>query len=181
MRPRFHSFFCLSDPFFFHPVRVRVSMGYRVLRCPMDKEDITMRACGEGDLAFVYCLSKENMEEYVERHWGGWDDSLFWKDIEPEHITIVETGAARVGFFLDRVVGNVMKLSIIQVVPEHQGRGIGSRMLVRVEEEAKGAGCALVRLRVFADNPAGRFYEKHGYAAVEGSGSEIVMEKRIGD
>jgi len=52
----------------------------------------------------------------------------------------------------------------LAVSPEDRGRGIGRRLMVRAEKEARLRGCTKMRLEVRMDNvPAIRLYEQLGF------------------
>jgi ribosomal protein S18 acetylase RimI-like enzyme len=76
------------------------------------------------------------------------------------------------------VDGRTPELSMA-VLPEHRGRGVGTRLLCDVLESAAGKHGA-VSLSVSVDNPARRLYERSGFEAVELSGSSLTMVKRFG-
>jgi N-acetylglutamate synthase-like GNAT family acetyltransferase len=143
-------------------------------------EDLAARKCAEKDLAFVHDLSFANMKEYVDRHWGGWQDDLFWEDIKEENITIIKRLGEPVGFFDVTIEGYVMRLRNIQVKQDLQGQGVGRYMMASVFRRAKNQKMMKIVLRVFADNPAIGFYERLGFAVVEQDGSSLMMEKTVG-
>lgn len=57
----------------------------------------------------------------------------------------------------------------LDVAPERQGQGIGSRLLAAMEEWLCGRGARALRLETPAAERGGarRFYERHGYAVEE--------------
>lgn len=57
------------------------------------------------------------------------------------------------------------KLLQLQVLPEYQGRGIGSSVVLGVLREARAANQAVV-LTVLKNNPAKRLYERVGFKVV---------------
>jgi len=62
----------------------------------------------------------------------------------------------------------VALLDELYVVPEHRGRGIAAAMLDVVVGMARDAGVELVEINVDeGDAGARRFYERHGFSAVE--------------
>lgn len=64
--------------------------------------------------------------------------------------------------------GPVALLDELYVVPEHRGHGIGTAMLDLVVGLARGAGAELVEINVDeGDAGARRFYERHGFSAIE--------------
>lgn len=54
----------------------------------------------------------------------------------------------------------------IQLIPEFQGRGLGTQILRDLMAEAKRAG-ASVRLSVLERSPARRLYERLGFSVLE--------------
>ncbi|AKQ69760.1 Acetyltransferase, GNAT family [Myxococcus hansupus] len=52
----------------------------------------------------------------------------------------------------------------IALLPQHQGGGVGTRLLTHVRDEAAKAGAPL-RLQVLRTNPARRLYERLGFEA----------------
>ena len=79
-----------------------------------------------------------------------------------------------------RVVRTSEELFIagIQVLPEHQGRGIGSRVVRSVIDEGRREGLP-VRLDVGKDNPdAKRLYLRLGFSVIEDRDTIELMEIR---
>lgn len=142
--------------------------------------DLIPRACREDDIIFVHDLSLANMRRFVEKHWGGWKDELFFADIRKENITIFESAGERVGFFDAAAEGAAMRLRNIQVVRDMQGRGMGRRMIEAALRMAAERGFSKMILRVFTDNPAVGFYAHLGFCETERNDDSIMMEKDIG-
>ncbi|HJX84366.1 MAG TPA: N-acetyltransferase [Candidatus Angelobacter sp.] len=64
-----------------------------------------------------------------------------------------------------RWMGHIITLDVL---PEAQRHGLGTKLLTRAEEELKTAGCDHVALEVAEDNsPAIGFYKKHGYTVLK--------------
>ena len=57
----------------------------------------------------------------------------------------------------------VFKIHDVAVHPDARGMGIGTRMLIKIGEEARKLDCTKVTLEVREDNPARRLYEKLGF------------------
>jgi ribosomal protein S18 acetylase RimI-like enzyme len=66
-------------------------------------------------------------------------------------------------------------LSKIYILPQYQGRGIGTRLINGVLEEAHGRGLP-VTLRVIRVNPARGLYERLGFVQVGETESHYLME-----
>jgi ribosomal-protein-alanine N-acetyltransferase len=75
----------------------------------------------------------------------------------------------------------------IAVVPDQQGRGLGTRLLLDVIAESKRRGCERLDLEVRADNEVAiRLYERHGFSRVglrrgyyQPSGTDAVVMRRV--
>ena len=68
----------------------------------------------------------------------------------------------------------------IFVDQEHRGRGVGSRVMAWIEEQAKERGVDSVSLSVFAHNEGAiRLYERLGYEVVEKAKGGQRMRKRV--
>lgn len=143
-------------------------------------KNLSVRKCAEEDLVFVHNLSFANMKGYVDRHWGGWKDDLFWADIDEKNITIIEQSGKPVGFFDVVIEGDVMRLRNIQMTPHSQGKGIGKYMMAMVLQRAKNLKMTKIMLRVFVDNPAVGFYKRLGFNVAQEDGSSLVMERIAG-
>lgn len=58
---------------------------------------------------------------------------------------------------------NWLDFSLLWVTEAHRGRGLGARLLLRLESEARRRGCDRAHLETFSYQ-ARAFYERHGYA-----------------
>ena len=67
----------------------------------------------------------------------------------------------------------------VAMLPEHRGRGIGSRLLAAVLAEGDEAGKP-VSIHVEASNPARRLYERLGFRQVEDKGVYVLMRRTAG-
>lgn len=79
------------------------------------------------------------------------------------------------------------RIITIDVAPEAQHSGLGSRLLGQAEKELKEAGCGSVLLEVAVDNErALKFYKRHGYSVLKvlpkyymGTIDGLLMGKRL--
>jgi len=58
---------------------------------------------------------------------------------------------------------NPIEVSRIYISPELIGKNIGARLMEEIFEIAKGENCDLIWLGVWENNPAVRFYLRHGF------------------
>ncbi len=70
------------------------------------------------------------------------------------------------GFTLSRTVADEAELLLIAVIPEAQGRGIGSALVEHFIQTAQTSGATRLHLEVRDGNPAIRAYGKFGFSQV---------------
>jgi ribosomal protein S18 acetylase RimI-like enzyme len=68
-----------------------------------------------------------------------------------------------------------IRLMDISLMPAFRQRGIGGRLLARLQEESRQTGLPL-RLHVLQSNPAGALYRRLGFQAGETDGMRLAME-----
>jgi ribosomal protein S18 acetylase RimI-like enzyme len=74
---------------------------------------------------------------------------------------------------------DVLFLMAVAVAPGHRGRGVGTAFLRRAAEEAVRLGLRAIALDVAGSNPgAVRLYQREGYEACAGRGSESIRMER---
>ena len=69
------------------------------------------------------------------------------------------------GFSLFRTVAGEAELLLLAVAPDHQGRGVGRRLLNQFVDRALAAGASRVHLAVREGNPAIEMYRRAGFEA----------------
>jgi len=95
--------------------------------------------------------------------------------VQPELFLVAEAEGDIVGTAMAGYDGHRGWLYTIAVAPAHQRAGIGSRLLVAVEEKLTALGCGKINLQIRAGNEAvTQFYAKHGYLVEE----RVSMGKR---
>ncbi|MBN1284820.1 MAG: GNAT family N-acetyltransferase [Anaerolineae bacterium] len=130
--------------------------------------DVSLRAATDADYDFVYNVQKTTMWEYVEQVWG-WDEDAqqmrFRGRFDPAKNQIVVMEGTDIGVFAAEHRKDDIFLAKIYILPQYQGRGIGTRLIESLLKEASEAGKP-VALRVLKVNPARRLYERLGFEAV---------------
>ena len=71
-----------------------------------------------------------------------------------------------------------IRLLDIALLPEFQNRGVGTKLLERLQSEAQSAGKALRHMVFVLNNNADRFYERLGFKKIEDFGAYKHMEWR---
>ncbi|RQQ56366.1 GNAT family N-acetyltransferase [Burkholderia stagnalis] len=118
-------------------------------------------------MPFLLSLRKLTMTEYLQRAAMPTDDEAHYQRIAAhfEDAAILCDEDVRIGLLKLSRTGDAWHLHQIQILPGHQGNGIGKAVLSRVLDEARHAG-ATVSLNVLHGNPARRLYERLGFECV---------------
>ena len=99
------------------------------------------------------------MRAYVEQTWGQWNESeqkiWFSKKFSPEAACIIVVGGQDAGRLEVGRTPTEWVLGTIEILPEFQGKGIGSAVIAGLQTEARGARLPL-RLQVLKTNPRAR-------------------------
>ena len=139
--------------------------------------DLDLRQATESDYDFLWWLHGATMRTYVEAIWG-WDEAvqraIFQERFDPARLQIVERAGEVIGYISVERREDSIFLSAIEVAPDFQGRGIGTRLIRDLQDDAKRQGIP-VSLRVLQGNPARRLYERLGFAATGETETHIKM------
>jgi ribosomal protein S18 acetylase RimI-like enzyme len=139
-----------------------------------------LRAATEEDRAFLSELNVAALREYVDLTWG-WDDAdqatRFDRRFDPQAYQVVAVGDRDVGAIQVVRRDREIVLNSIQVLPEFQGRGIGTALICDLQAEAR-AGDVALSLQVLKVNPAKRLYERLGFVVVGETATHYQMSTR---
>jgi ribosomal protein S18 acetylase RimI-like enzyme len=126
------------------------------------------------------------MRRYVEQAYGPWDETwqraYFERLFQPERCRIVTSDGQDVGLACTVEAEDEVVLNTLEVLPEHQRKGIGTFVLRSVQREAFARGKA-VTLQVLKVNPARRLYERLGFTLVDETEKHYQMRgqrKQVG-
>jgi ribosomal-protein-alanine N-acetyltransferase len=99
-----------------------------------------------------------------------WPVQMFLDELsqpETRRYLVAEGSDGIVGYAGLMCIEPIADVQTIAVVPEYEGRGIGSTLLTRLIGEARGRGAADVLLEVRADNPrAQQLYLRFGFEQI---------------
>lgn len=122
------------------------------------------RPAKKEDAEFLWSLHQQAMRAHVEATWGKWDDAqqrkFFDRGFVPKETQIILVDGREAGR-LDVTRGRMEYfLGIIELLPEFQGRGLGSAVMRGLQEEARAKRMP-IRLQVIkANTQALRLYER---------------------
>jgi ribosomal protein S18 acetylase RimI-like enzyme len=131
---------------------------------PRPKPVYELRSAKREDAEFFWHLRQAALRPHVEKTWGKWDDAqqrkFFDRGFVPRETRVImvdgqpggrlDVSRSRLDFFL----------GLIEILPELQGRGLGSAVVRDLQEEARTKRVP-IRLQVIkANEQAVRLYER---------------------
>ena len=132
----------------------------------MDKE-IILVPYKDSDYEFVYDVKKNAYKKYVEECWGAWIEedqrNYFEKFMAAvkNNAYIIMDGDNRIGFYNGEILENGnYEIGNICIIPEYQGKGIGTKLLKEKLEENKDRD---IEIQYFKQNPVGSLYARLGF------------------
>jgi ribosomal protein S18 acetylase RimI-like enzyme len=149
---------------------------------------ITLRPVSSSDRDFllqVYASTRE--EELARVPWTGAEKAAFIEqqfDAQDRHyrehyagasLDVVECDGAPAGRLYVARWSDEIRIVDIALLPEFRGRGIGTRLLGELLDEAARSG-KRVSIHVEKGNPAFRLYERLGFEVTADKGLYVLME-----
>lgn len=138
------------------------------------------RPANLNDRDFVLRLTRELIFKYVEKYYSpsiSMFDERFRKDYRER--TIIMRKSRRIGLFQLNKDGNQLQINGLLLSPFYQSKGIGSYLMGYFEEIAKQEKLKEIKLSVWENNPAVKFYKKTGYIIKHKKAHKITMVKKI--
>jgi GNAT superfamily N-acetyltransferase len=135
--------------------------------------DVAMRAATPADEPALVALAAEAMAPQIATAGATFDAPRVVRTIEADTVFVAEVDGHTAGFVSVTARGDCLCVEHLAVALEHQGRGVGHRLLDWVEGYASSLALARVRIDVEPDNrPALDFYARRGYVAAAGGAVE---------
>jgi ribosomal protein S18 acetylase RimI-like enzyme len=125
----------------------------------------TLRPATDADYDFLYDLHRRTMRESIARIWGwdgAWQAAHFQRHFAPDDYRIVVADGRDAGRVAVVWRAGEVELSNIQILPEYQGRGLGTAIVADLLAGARARGLPVV-LQVLKGNPARALYERLGF------------------
>lgn len=130
------------------------------------------------DYDFIYELGKLVNKERVIKTYGSWDEDFqkeyFKKKFDVNKIKLITFNNQNIGMLETEKTKNNIHIEEIQLLPEYQGKGIGTKVLQDIIEDAKQKKVNL-DLRVMKINPAKKLYERLGFVIVGETETHYLM------
>ena len=140
---------------------------YKNVYEPYIATSITMRPYSDTDYKFVYEIKKNAYKKYVEECWGSWieEDQIkyfnnFINKVKDNAFIIMDRENI-IGFYNGELLENGnYEIGNICIIPEYQGKGIGTNILKDKIEENKDRD---IEIQYFKENPVESLYTKLGF------------------
>ncbi len=156
----------------------------RLIASPLDSSktvilwNVIFGSASESDREFLYELHCGTMREVIEQTWG-WDEAWQRADFDRRFaeytVSIIEAGGRTAGGLLLEWTPDSLYIEL-QVLPELQGRGIGTAVVQNVIEQGASRGVPVMLSVVPASPRAKRLYERLGFEVAEVGTPFILMQ-----
>ncbi len=130
---------------------------------------IALRPAAFADSEFCYQLHRAAMGDYIASIWG-WDEQVqrdfHTRAFNPGRWQIITADGADAGMLdIEHRPGEIY-LSRIEICPDHQGHGIGTRLISALIDEARRKGQDLVLDVLAVNHRAQALYQRLGMTEV---------------
>jgi ribosomal protein S18 acetylase RimI-like enzyme len=140
--------------------------------------ELRVRPALSGDREFLFEVRRAALRAYVEQT-SGWDDAeqrvIADKEFADLPFAVVEESGRAVGHVCVLHESEYDVIDEIALLPDAQGRGIGTQLLLDILLAARRRGVP-VRLSVFVTNPAQALYARLGFEVVRIQEPRMSME-----
>jgi ribosomal protein S18 acetylase RimI-like enzyme len=138
--------------------------------------NVDFRQAKKSDIEFLTDLRMRTMNIHLKK--VGWPldeqshlDRILYRFDAAKIVSVENTDVGLLKSYCDKLGWNIVQ---IQISPEYQGKGIGSKIIRNILEQAEGDGLD-VTLSVLKGNPAKELYRKLGFVTVSESDAEYTM------
>jgi len=138
---------------------------------------VTLRPAASADSEFCFQLHKAAMGGYITAIWG-WDEQRqrdsHTRSFSPGRWQIITADGTDIGMIDVEYRPAEIYLSRIEIHPDYQGRGIGTRLISALLDEAGHKGQDLVLDVLTVNHRAQALYERLGMAEVARHGDNNI-------
>ncbi len=141
-------------------------------------EELSIRKANALDSDFAFAVKEAAFRGYVEQVWG-WDHThqreLHNTRFASQDFHVIRFQGNDVGILSTSSASDSLKVHQLFILPEYQGRGIGSACVTRIIDDA-GAEEKAVTLQVLKINPRGiAFYQRLGFKIADEDSTHVQM------
>jgi ribosomal protein S18 acetylase RimI-like enzyme len=140
---------------------------------------LELRAAATSDREFFWEVHRTALRAVVEATWG-WDEAFQRRYFNERFTTterfVVGVDGVDVGVVHFTAKEDHVFLGSVALLPEHQGRGLGTDLVNMVLAEGRRRSLP-VRLQVLKVNRARKLYERLGFEAYGESDTHVLMQR----
>jgi ribosomal protein S18 acetylase RimI-like enzyme len=138
--------------------------------------DFELRNVKENDFDWLYDLRSQTMAKYINDSGDQFNLETQSKRIMKEYdsIKIVRSDNQDIGMIKVKRYSDKWEIIQIQLLPNYQHMGIGTKLIQKLQMEALQQGIG-VFLSVLKVNPAKRLYKKLGFEIVQEQAKSYTM------
>lgn len=141
----------------------------------------SLRTISSAELKWAFSLQVSAMGGYIAQSWG-WDEAthrkIFAEEIFDDLLRVIEVGGRGAGLLRVEDHPTELKLEIMELAPQWQGKGIGSGILSWLLEQAQQLGKPLTLTALTSDPRAIAFYQRHGLTIVRSEPNRVFMASK---
>nr|WP_296064151.1 GNAT family N-acetyltransferase [uncultured Actinoplanes sp.] len=138
---------------------------------------IGLRPATHADSDRCYQLHRAAMRGYVEAIWG-WDEAdqqaFHHRGFNPDHTRIITVDGHDAGLLIVDYRPDQIYLGRIEIHPDFQGHGIGSRLIGRLLREAADRGQAVELDVLTVNHRAHALYQRLGFHETQRHGPDNI-------
>ncbi|QBC30646.1 GNAT family N-acetyltransferase [Pandoraea sp. XY-2] len=128
--------------------------------------NVTFESTTHSNVESLVQMRIDAMKESLERI-GRFDPQRardrFVSSFDPALCKFIVVDGVTVGFMQTRLTDDHLVLEHLYVIPEHQGKGMGSAVIAELLRAADAQSMA-VAVGALRDSDSNRFYQRHGFA-----------------
>jgi ribosomal protein S18 acetylase RimI-like enzyme len=138
---------------------------------------VVLRPATPADSEFCYQLHKAAMGDYITAIWG-WDEQrqrdFQSRSFNPARWQIITAARGDIGMLDIEYRPGEIYISRIEIHPDYQGQGIGTRLISTLADEATAKGQDLVLDVLTVNHRAQALYQRLGFKEVARHGDNNV-------
>jgi ribosomal protein S18 acetylase RimI-like enzyme len=141
--------------------------------------NLSTRPATGNDLPFLYQLHEQTMRIYIEKGAGAWQKSIeqdtIRKELSSGDMQIIQIDEVPVGVISVQARAEELFLSMLEILPQYQKKGIGTFLLENIQKEAAFQKIP-VALQVHQTNAiAQTFYFRLGFQETGRNRTHLIL------
>ena len=151
-------------------------------------DDVALRPVIDADFEFGYRVKKESVGPYIAES-RGWNEDkekdTYRREFGVDKAQVITFGDTDVGWFINRRILEGQELHQLFILPEYQGRGIGSNLIREVIRAAERQALPVLLMVLKCNHRAKKLYDRFGFKVYSQTDTHFFMrrevQQRIGD